>query len=91
MHTASGKSTCIGADRARHRYHAGSIPLPGKRCFATRRTDPSHYRPEARIADNPKNNRFIMTLEEFKEHVKARKPLDTDDIFRFMNDMSNEA
>lgn len=32
-----------------------------------------------------------MTLEEFKEHVKARKPLDTDDIFRFMNDMSNEA
>ena len=32
-----------------------------------------------------------MTLKEFKEHVAARKPLDTDDIFCFMHDMSDEA
>ena len=33
----------------------------------------------------------IMTIEDFKELVKTRRPLDTEDIGQFMNDMSNEA
>ena len=32
-----------------------------------------------------------MTIENFKEFVKTRHPLDTEDIGRFMNDMSDEA
>lgn len=32
-----------------------------------------------------------MTIENFKEFVKTRRPLDTEDIGRFMNDMSDEA
>ena len=32
-----------------------------------------------------------MTIKEFKEYVKTRKALNTEDIHRFMNDMSNEA
>lgn len=32
-----------------------------------------------------------MTLEEFIEHVKARMPLDTEEIQLFMNEMSDEA
>lgn len=32
-----------------------------------------------------------MTLEEFKEIVKARRPLDTEEIHQFMDQMSNEA
>ncbi len=32
-----------------------------------------------------------MTLDLFLEHVKKRKPLDTTDIFRFMDKMSDEA
>lgn len=32
-----------------------------------------------------------MTTEQFKEYVKMRKPLDTADICRFMDDMSDEA
>jgi len=32
-----------------------------------------------------------MTTEQFKEFVKTRKPLDTVDICRFMDDMSDEA
>ena len=32
-----------------------------------------------------------MTIKEFKEYVKIRKALNTEDIHRFMNDMSNEA
>lgn len=32
-----------------------------------------------------------MTIENFKEFVKTRRPLGTEDIGRFMNDMSDEA
>ena len=32
-----------------------------------------------------------MTIEDFKTCVKTRKPLDTEEIHRFMNEMSNEA
>ena len=32
-----------------------------------------------------------MTIEDFKTYVKTRKPLDTEEIHRFMDDMSNEA
>lgn len=32
-----------------------------------------------------------MTIREFKEHVKTRKLLDTEEIHQFMNIMSNEA
>lgn len=32
-----------------------------------------------------------MTLEDFKAYVKTRKALDTDEIHRFMDEMSNEA
>lgn len=32
-----------------------------------------------------------MTTEEFKEYVKMRKALDTEEIHRFMDDMSDEA
>ena len=32
-----------------------------------------------------------MTVEEFKEVVKERKPLDTDEIHLFMDKMSCEA
>lgn len=32
-----------------------------------------------------------MTKEEFKTYVKTRKPLDTEEIHRFMDQMSNEA
>ena len=32
-----------------------------------------------------------MTTEQFKEYVKTRKALDTEEIHRFMDDMSNEA
>ena len=32
-----------------------------------------------------------MTLNEFKEYVKTRQPLDTDEIHRFMDEMSCEA
>ena len=32
-----------------------------------------------------------MTTEEFKEYVKTRKALNTKEIHRFMDDMSNEA
>ena len=30
-----------------------------------------------------------MTIEDFKTYVKTRKPLDTEEIHRFMDDMSN--
>lgn len=33
----------------------------------------------------------IMTIESFKEFVKTRRPLDTEEIKGFMDDMSNEA
>lgn len=32
-----------------------------------------------------------MTLDTFLKHTEARKPLDTPEIFRFMNEMSDEA
>ena len=32
-----------------------------------------------------------MTFESFKEYVKSRKPLNTEEIHCFMDDMSNEA
>lgn len=32
-----------------------------------------------------------MTTNEFKEYVKTRRPLDTEEIRRFMDDMSSEA
>ena len=32
-----------------------------------------------------------MTIEDFKTYVKTRKPLDTEEIHRFMDEMSNEA
>ena len=32
-----------------------------------------------------------MTTEEFKEYVKTRKALNTEEIHRLMDDMSNEA
>ena len=32
-----------------------------------------------------------MTLDDFLEYVKTRKALDTEDIHRFMDEMSNEA
>lgn len=32
-----------------------------------------------------------MTVEDFKTYVKTRKPLDTEEIHRFMDEMSNEA
>lgn len=32
-----------------------------------------------------------MTIEDFKEYVKTRKALDTEEIHRFMDEMSNEA
>ena len=32
-----------------------------------------------------------MNIEDFKEYVKTRKALDTEEIHRFMDDMSNEA
>ena len=32
-----------------------------------------------------------MTTNEFKEYVKTRKALDTEEIHRFMDDMSNES
>ena len=32
-----------------------------------------------------------MTLDEFLKHADARLPLDTPDIYRFMDEMSNEA
>ena len=32
-----------------------------------------------------------MTIESFKEYVKSRKPLNTEEIHCFMDDMSNEA
>ena len=32
-----------------------------------------------------------MTIREFKEHVKTRKLLDTEEIHQFMDIMSNEA
>ena len=32
-----------------------------------------------------------MTIETFKEYVKARKALNTEEIHHFMDDMSNEA
>lgn len=32
-----------------------------------------------------------MTTEDFKEYVKTRQALDTEDIFRFMNEMSDKA
>ena len=32
-----------------------------------------------------------MTLDNFLEYVKTRKALDTEDIHRFMDEMSNEA
>ena len=32
-----------------------------------------------------------MTIEEFKEFVKTRQPLDTPEVHRFMDEMSNEA
>lgn len=33
----------------------------------------------------------MMTLENFLEHVKERRPLNTPEIYRFMDEMSNEA
>ena len=32
-----------------------------------------------------------MTIEDFKTYVKTRKHLDTEEIHRFMDEMSNEA
>ncbi len=32
-----------------------------------------------------------MTIEAFKEYVKTRQPLDTEEIHRFMHEMSEEA
>lgn len=32
-----------------------------------------------------------MTVDDFKEYVKTRRPLDTAEIHKLMNDMSNEA
>lgn len=32
-----------------------------------------------------------MTIEDFKAYVKTRRPLDTEEIHRFMDDMSDEA
>ena len=32
-----------------------------------------------------------MTLNEFLRHVEARKPLDTAEILRFMDEMSDRA
>ena len=32
-----------------------------------------------------------MTTDAFKEYVKTRRALDTEEIRRFMDDMSNEA
>ena len=32
-----------------------------------------------------------MTIEDFKTYIKTRKPLDTEEIHRFMDEMSNEA
>ena len=32
-----------------------------------------------------------MTTDAFKEYVKTRRALDTEEIHRFMDDMSNEA
>ena len=32
-----------------------------------------------------------MTLNDFLEYVKTRKALDTEEIHRFMDEMSNEA
>ena len=32
-----------------------------------------------------------MTIEDFKTYVKTRKPLDTEEIHRFMDEMSDEA
>ena len=32
-----------------------------------------------------------MSIEEFKEYVKGRCPLDTEEIHRFMDEMSSEA
>lgn len=32
-----------------------------------------------------------MTIEDFKTYVKTRKPLDTEEIHRFMDEMSNES
>ena len=32
-----------------------------------------------------------MTLDNFLEYVKTRKALDTEDIHRFIDEMSNEA
>ncbi|RHJ95118.1 DapH/DapD/GlmU-related protein [Parabacteroides bouchesdurhonensis] len=32
-----------------------------------------------------------MTIEDFKEYVKTRQALDTEEIHRFMDEMSNEA
>lgn len=32
-----------------------------------------------------------MTIKEFKEYAKMRKPLDTAEILSFMDQMSNEA
>ena len=37
------------------------------------------------------NNDTMMTLTEFRAYVKDRKPLDNEDIFRFMDEMSDEA
>ena len=34
---------------------------------------------------------MLMTLERFKEIVKTGQPLDTEEIWRFMDEMSNEA
>ena len=33
----------------------------------------------------------VMTLNEFLEYVKTRRPLDTSEIYRFMDTMSDEA
>ena len=32
-----------------------------------------------------------MTLDIFLEHIEAHKPLDTTEIYRFMDEMSDEA
>ena len=32
-----------------------------------------------------------MSIEEFKEYVKGRCPLDTEEIHRFMDEMSDRA
>ena len=32
-----------------------------------------------------------MTLDDFLQHVKARRPLDTPEIYRLMDEMNDEA